>query len=70
MHKNIRGKKKAGSFLNELKMVLDIAACSHRILLRRFPNMLNYNKHTFEEKQNAVEKIHYLYKVTYFPTIF
>ena len=51
-------------------MVLDIDACSHRILLRRFPNMLNYNKHTFEEKQNAVEKIHYLYEVTYFPTIF
>ena len=60
MHKKIRGKKKIGLFLNEVQMGLDIAACLHRILLRPFPNMLNYNKHTFEEKQNAVGKIHYL----------
>ena len=59
MHKKIRGKKKVGLFLNEVQPVLDSAACLHKRLLR-FPNMLNYNKHTFEEKQNAVEKIHYL----------
>jgi len=69
MHKTIRGKKKAGLFVKEVQLGLNIAACLHKILLR-FPNMLNYNKHTFEEKQNAVEKIHYLNKVTYFPTIF
>jgi len=68
-NEKIRGKKKVGLFLNEVQTVLDIAACLHKMLLR-FPNMLNYNKHTFEEKQNAVEKIHYLYEVTYFPTIF
>ena len=71
MDKNIRGKKKkVDLFLNKVQTGLDIDALSHRILLRWFPNMLNYNKHTFEEKQNAVEKIHYLYQVTYFPTIF
>jgi len=67
--KRLEAKKKVGLFLNEVQKVLDIAACLHKMLLR-FPNMLNYNKHTFEEKQNAVEKIQYLYQVTYFPTIF
>jgi len=69
MHKKIRGKKKVGLLVKEVQTGLNIAACLHKMLLR-FPNMLNYNKHTFEEKQNAVEKIHYLYEVTYFPTIF
>ena len=59
MHKNIRGKKKVGLFVKEVQMGLNIAACLHKMLLR-FPNMLNYNKHTFEEKQNAVGNIHYL----------
>jgi len=69
MHKKIRGKNKVGLFVKEVQRSLNIAACLHKMLLR-FPNMLNYNKHTFEEKQNAVEKIQYLYQVTYFPTIF
>jgi len=69
MHKNIKGKKKVGLLVKEVQTGLNIVTCLHKMLLR-FPNMLNYNKHTFEEKQNAVEKIHYLYEVTYFPTIF
>lgn len=69
MHKNVRGKKKACLLVKEVQTGLNIAACLHKISLR-FPNMLNYYKHTFEEKQNAVEKIHHLNEATYCPTIF
>ena len=55
----MRGKKKVGLFVKQVQTALNIASCLHKMLLR-FPNMLNYNKHTFEEKQNAVGKIHYL----------
>jgi len=65
----MRGKKKVGLFVKQVQTALNIASCLHKMLLR-FPNMLNYNKHTFEEKQNAVENIHDLNQVTYFPTIF